>query len=1106
MIEIKELRKSYKTGDFVQKALDGVSLNFRDNEFVAILGTSGSGKTTLLNIIGGLDHADSGDIVINGVSTCEYKAKDWNTYRNHHVGFVFQSYNLIPHQTILSNVELALTLSGVGRSERKKRAKEALEKVGLGEHINKKPSQLSGGQAQRVAIARALVNDPDIVLADEPTGALDTETGIQVMNILKEVANDRLVVMVTHNPALADEYASRIVKLKDGQIIDDSLPYNPTEEEIQQHVASNTASERKAGMNFLTALGLSFSNLMTKKGRTFMTAFAGSIGIIGIASILSLSNGVNNYIAATEEEALTSYPLTITKSSFDLSTLMSGLMGYGETDTGSESSNKEHGNDDPIPETAIMTDMFAQVKNNDLKAFKTYLDNSPEIGQYVNTIRYRYDITPQIYQYPLEDKPPVQLNPSKAGSSFSNGLMGSAFSLSTSTTDSFTEMIDDPDMIQHQMQLVDGRWAENYDECLLVLNNAGEISDYTLYSIGIKDISVMEDIFKQVLRGEEADIPESEESNFTYADALNTTFKVVPRCALYKHNEESQLWSDISGDSDELSKRVEDGITLKIVGIIKPADDFTGNPMSEGIAYTHDLTLHLMDMASTSDIVMQQKADPDRDVFTGKTFEELQDEENSGFDMGEMFKVDEEALQHAFSMDTSAFDFSSMNMDLSQMDFDMNSSGWDSSDINIDNSVLSGIFDEASIRAIFANAPAFELSDLDLGNTELSPEQRQAVNELADKLSASFGAWMLVNGKAFPQSGAEYTDLFSEYLADPNSGADAILDEVKATFGADIEAKLTNSFNTYMERKFIPYLSNAMSSLMENAAAAIANQMAIMMTDQISAATNSIGSSLSNAISGELMSQMYQISDALENGFSFDAEAFADAIQINMSQEDLTNLLNSYLNSEDISYEANLTKLGYAEESDPQSISLYPKDFKAKEEVLTLIDDYNSEQEAIGNDEGAIQYSDIAGVLMSSVTSIVDAISFVLIAFVSISLVVSSIMIGIITYISVLERKKEIGILRAMGASAGNVANVFNAETFIEGLISGVLAIAVVVAASFPVNALVYAGFDVPNVMTLPVDAAIVLILISVILTFIAGVIPSQSASHRDPVEALRSE
>lgn len=1197
MIQLKELSKAYKTGDFVQKALDGVSLNLRDNEFVAVLGPSGSGKTTLLNILGGLDRADSGEIIINGRSTKKYRSADWDTYRNHEIGFIFQSYNLIPHQSVIGNVELALTLAGVGRSERRRRAAKALERVGLADHINKKPNQLSGGQMQRVAIARALVNDPSILLADEPTGALDTETGLAVMELLSEIAQDRLVVMVTHNPELAEQYATRIVTLADGRITSDSDPLEidgvvPADalglasssaaagaSSMGKHAAApagagaagvagssragagagtgatartSKAPGRKASMSFLTALALSFKNLMTKKGRTFMTAFAGSIGIIGIAAILSLSNGVNNYIADTEEQALTSYPLTITKSSFDLASLFGSSMGVEDDEGEEEESNAARGwrvgiqgEEDTsstasheggrIVEIPIMTDMFAQVKNNNLAPFKTFLDSDESgIDPYVHTIQYTYGVIPQVYMTDTS-KRVTKLNPSSMGMTLSGGVDASAFGFSGTGQDMFTEMMDNRALLESYMDVVAGRWPEKYDEALLVLSSTGRITDYTLYSIGYYNPEIMDKMTEDTLNGKEVTAPETAQ-DFTLDKALELEFSVVPSSNLYHYNAEQKIWTDMSSDTKVMKDKVNEGIRLKVVGVVQPSPDVNSNAMRQGIAYTPELTEHLMKIAAESEIVKQQEADRDRDVFTGKTFEELRDEEGADFDLESMFDVDEEALQNAFSFDTSALDFSSMSFDPSALEFDASSMNIDPNALSnaLDTDAISQVFNEQSMRQMMSNAPEFKLEDSGIVDpeTQLTEEQQELLNAATDELSADFIAWGVANGKfniaggipgapAAPfdptdpaaaeaiESGEaaaqpDFAALFGEYLQ--TESAQAILEPLGEEVGAEFEKRLNTAMQNYMTNQFAPYMSSAMQTLMTQAAQTMALQMGQALQAQMAAATSSLGAQLSSAISGQLQGQLGQLQDALSGGFSFDADAFANAINFNMSQEDLTSLLTSYLNADELSYEANLKKLGFAKETEPESVSIYPIDFESKEQVLRIIDNYNASMQKAGKEDSAIQYSDFAGVLMSSVTDIIDAISLVLIAFVSISLVVSSIMIGIITYISVLERKKEIGILRAMGASKRNIANVFNAETFIEGLFAGVLAIAVVLAASVPVNRFVEAGWGVPNIMSLPWSSALALIGVSIVLTFIAGLIPSQSASRRDPVEALRSE
>ena len=1090
MIEIQGITKSYKTGDFVQRALDGVSITFRESEFVAVLGPSGSGKTTFLNILGGFDHADSGDIIVNGVSTKDYSDADWDTYRNHRIGFVFQSYNLIPHQTILQNVELALTLAGVGAQERRERARAALERVGLGPHVNKRPAQLSGGQMQRVAIARALVNDPEIVLADEPTGALDTETGIQVMNILAEVAKDRLVIMVTHNPQLAEDYATRIVRIKDGQIVDDSRPIG--EAELAEQKAAEVGSEqpkKRSSMNFLTALSLSANNLLTKKGRTFMTAFAGSIGIIGIAAILALSNGVNNYIAKVEEDTLSSYPLSITQQSYDLSSMMGGSK--TADDSGSSSS------DGSIPVITAVSDMFASVESNDLSSFKKYLDAGWDgMEDDVNAVQYSYDVTPIIYgssanaaaasaddasENTNDTDGLVKLVPNSMTEALSTG-MASATTSTMSGSSVFNEMLDDEELVQSQYDVVAGRWATAADEAVLVLTQSGGVSDYTLYSMGVLNIDEMNDLVSKALSSSETAETEVDNTGttFTYDDALSLTFKVVSPSACYRKNTETGGWTDMSSDASYMADAAANGLNLKIVGVVRPNSD-SSSSLTQGVAYTHALTEELMSEAASSEVVQQQIANPDIDVFTGKTFEELKDENSSGVDLSSMFSVDEAALQRAFTFDSSS---------LTLQGFDL--SGIDMGSMSID---LSGVTDGMDMSSVMGDAPQIDFSGIFDGDDATTPEQAQQVATLTSQLVSGF-----ITSDEFKALGTDVSDpekvsaAFSSYLTN-NDSAKLIMAQIQAASSASVLAKVQQVLASYMQNEFATYLQSAMQEMMSQVTEKIATAVSTQMQ---SALTSALGSAMEGMSS--------QLTSSLQNAFSIDASAFANAIQFNMTAEDLTSLMTSYANSGSLTYDNNLSTLGYASEDNPSSISIYPKDFAAKERVLDQIDAYNQQVTDAGEEDKAISYTDYVGLIMTSVTDIVNMISLVLIAFVSISLVVSSIMIGIITYISVLERKKEIGILRAMGASKGNVANVFIAETFIEGLLAGVLAIAVVVAVSFPVNAAVLSGYNVENIMSLPAAAAVVLICISVALTVIGGLIPSFSASRRDPVEALRSE
>ena len=1084
MLELTDICKQYVTTGFTQVALDHVSVAFRDNEFVAVLGPSGSGKTTMLNIVGGLDHFDDGDLVIDGISTREYKDRDWDTYRNNRIGFVFQSYNLIPHQTILANVELALTLSGVGRAERRRRALDALARVGLSDHVNKRPSQLSGGQMQRVAIARALINDPEILLADEPTGALDSATSVQVMDLLKEVAQDRLVIMVTHNPELARRYATRIVELADGRITSDSRPFDPATAPRRDAKPS-----RRTSMSFLTALGLSFNNLMTKKGRTIMTAFAGSIGIIGIAAILALANGVNEYIARVEEDTLSSYPLTITKQSMDISGLLSeegGMLGGSDSGTGSQGGGAQDGEKDAgskrIPEFMMLTDMFASVGSNDLSGLKAYLETNPDdLDSYVNAIQYDYGLTPLVYKADTSDGA-VQLNPNALATTMTGGASGTATAGMTGGGMSvFNEMIDDQALLESQYDVVAGRWATTADECVLVLTQSGRISDYTLYGIGVLDPADLTKMVTSAMSGTAGETTiEQGEVDFTYDDALALSFKVIAPTDEYRKNEETGGWTNMSSDAQFMTDAVNNGLDLHVVGVVRPNESTDAKALSAGIAYTPGLTEELMSRAADSAIVKQQLADPEVDVFTGKSFSTLQEEARQGVDLGSLFTVDEEALSSAFSFDTSGLEgaFDPSGIDLSGIDID-----------------LSGVADSLDVDSLVAGVPAPDFSsilDQELADPALTTEQLEEVTRLGGELTRDFVAWWGANAGALdpedPNFAQSVSGYFEQYLA--TESAQALLTQIDAVAGPAVRERVQEIVSAYVSDQLAPYLQTFMQSMSE--------QVSSVVSAQIREAVAQVLASYASQVAGG-MSQ-------LQNALSVDGDALASAIHFNMDAEDLASLMESYANASQLTYDNNLQTLGYATPDDPAAIQIYPKDFEAKERVADVIDAYNEQQRAAGNDDAVISYTDYVGVIMGSVTDIVNMISIVLIAFVSISLVVSSIMIGIITYISVLERKKEIGILRAIGASKRNVANVFNAETFIEGLISGVFAIAFVVLVSLPVNAAVLDAFAVENIMSLPWTSAVVLVCISVVLTLIAGLIPSSAASRRDPVEALRSE
>ena len=1063
MLQLKNIRKSYTTGDFTQTALDGVSVAFRDSEFVAILGPSGSGKTTLLNIIGGLDNYDSGDLIVDGISTKEFKDRDWDTYRNNRVGFVFQSYNLIPHQTILQNVELALTLSGVGREERTQRAKEALEAVGLGEHVNKRPNQLSGGQMQRVAIARALINDPEILLADEPTGALDSKTSVQIMDLLTEISRDRLVVMVTHNPELADLYATRIVNLADGQITDDTFPYTPTPEELSR---VSKKKVRRTKMSFLTALGLSFNNLMTKKGRTIMTAFAGSIGIIGIAAILALANGVNDYIASIEEETLSSYPLQITSTGFDITSMMVSSMDVMRSDDdGEEQQQVEDVENTVVGEANIMSRMFDSVASNDLKALKEYLDNNGgNINEYVNDIEYSYNVTPQIYS--ADTKNGVQqINPDKSFSMIglgstttSSGIMSSFMS-----TNLFSELKGTIEMAQDGYDLKAGHWPEKYNECVLVLTRSGSVSDFMMYVLGLRDRDVLDDMVKAFINEEEIVTEINDGTVFTYKDFLDLKMKLVTSADYYQYDEEYEVWVDKSGDKKYMKKLINSAEEIVISGIVQPKEDSSSNMMTSGIYYTPDLVNHIIEESGKTQIVKDQLAKPKIDVFNGKSFAEQSEDDNSDFDMSSMFTIDTGAIQAAFKIDNSK-----LKLDLSSLDLN---------------------FDSKSLPKMPKMDLESALKDLDIDTSSLGGDEDSSA-AMSEALAKVAGGLMQAYIGAYQQALASGTKppTVEEFMA--SDTAQTIIKQAASQVADSQQEAIRNmqdSIQKALSKSLQEYLTKYMTDYMTKVTNALTKQMGTAMKTAMSKAMNQLATNMSSAM-------------------SIDTDKFKEAFQFNMTEDEITELIMSMMNNEEASFDGNLAKLDYAELDNPFEIDIFPKNFEDKQEVINILDAYNDEMNSSGQEEKAITYTDIVGALMNSVTTIIDMISYVLIAFVSISLIVSSIMIGVITYISVLERKKEIGILRAIGASKGNISEVFNAETVIEGLISGLLGVGVTALGCIPANAIVYANFDVPNVAQLPWEAAAILVLISVILTFVAGLIPASSASRKDPVEALRSE
>ena len=1047
MLQIKDIRKEYRTGDLVQKALDGVSLTLRDNEFVAILGPSGSGKTTLLNVIGGLDRYDSGDLIINNISTKKYTDRDWDSYRNHTIGFVFQSYNLIPHQSVLANVELALTISGVSRSEKRRRAVEALTKVGLGDQLHKKPNQMSGGQMQRVAIARALVNDPEILLADEPTGALDTHTSVQVMDLLKEVAKDRLVVMVTHNPELAQEYATRIVQLRDGRIISDSDPVEAAAAEAPA-VHKNMG---RASMSFLTALALSFNNLWTKRGRTILTAFAGSIGIIGIALILSLSNGANTYIKSIEEDTLSEYPITITSSGLDYGSVFSE-MAEARANNANSAENTEPADKGDVRERHVLNTMFAGVSSNDLKSFKTYLDaNEKEVFTYASALEYNYSVTPRIFR--LDGTNGYrQVHPDQTLSSMGVSY-GNFGSFSMMNTNIFFALPKDDSLYKEQYQIEAGRWPENYHECVLVLSGRNSIPDTTLYALGLKDAAEMDEMIRKYNNGEDVKL-DTALNTYKYTDFLDISFSIVNSADLYEYDPTYKVYVDKTDNQAYMRSLVESGEPLKIVGVVSQLEDANAAMLNFGVGFHHDLLEHTMDMAAQSQAVKDQMADPEKNIFTGKLFGE--EEQENPFDLSNIFSVDGDKLMNAFTFDQSA-----LNVDLSFL------SNLDLSNLNID----------------LSQVDLSELSNIDYAEAFKDVDIQVSQEALQTLIQTALDAYAAQTDIDPAQDAQGYAQGFARFLAS---------EEGRAIISDGID----NVVNTDEVRG---EMQAAFSSISEQAQPVIQAQL------------NNIIGQVVRQLSGQLQSKMNQAMSQLarnmQNAFKVDVDAFSGAITINIDANQLRELMMSMMSTDRASYEGNLAKLNYADKGRPSSILIYPKDFDSKTALVAMIDRYNQAAKDADDKDKVITYTDYVATLMSSVTTIVDTISYVLIAFVAISLVVSSIMIGIITYISVLERTKEIGILRAIGASKRNVSQVFNAETFIIGLLAGVIGVGVSLLILIPGNALIHNLAGNTNISAaLPPAGGVALVMISVILTLIGGLIPSRAAAKKDPVTALRSE
>ena len=1064
MLQLKKIHKQYKTGDLVQTALDKVSLNLRDCEFVAILGPSGSGKTTLLNIIGGLDRYDSGDLIINGISTKKYTDRDWDSYRNHTIGFVFQSYNLIPHQTVLANVELALTISGVSGAERRRRATEALQKVGLGNQLHKHPTEMSGGQMQRVAIARALVNDPDILLADEPTGALDSETSIQVMELLKEVAKDRLVVMVTHNPELAHQYATRIVQLKDGVIRSDTDPFEPDTAQLAPPVHKSMGH---SSMSPLTSLSLSFNNLLTKKARTLLTAFAGSIGIIGIALIISLSAGVNQYIDDTERSTLSEYPLQILSSGMDLTSMLTS-----GSPTSASGTTVEEG---MVPVRQLITQMVAGITSNDLKSLKTYLESDDcTIAEDATSIEYSYNVQPQIYREDA-DGSIRQVNPDSSLSSLGISSTSSTNSMMSSmmNTSVFYQLPESDELYNSQYEVKAGRWPEKYNECVAVLGADGTITDYALYALGLRDSAELDKMIQQFAQNQNVDVP-TDFKTYRYSDFIGIQFKLVNAADRYLRDDDHNAWVDKSDDKDFMKSLVASSEALTVVGVVQPKEDASASMLSSGIAYPAALTQHVIAAAADSQMVKDQLASPSINVMNGEPFGT---EDASAFDMSSLFRIDTDMLKSAFQFDTSK-----LNFDLSGA-FDLDNGSVD----------LGSLIDPDDFQL---DLDLTEMPDLDMSiltdlfaNMDLSVSEDK-MQELAQKVLVGYKDYVIGNGILNLNKIS-----FSQYLK-----SDAFKTLMNDAMGELFDQDA-------LQAQFSEAMQTAMSTLMESYSSQISETLQTQLGSAMQTAMTKLMTQMSQNIQSQMQQSFSQLGSQMESALKIDATAFQKAIQFNMSEDDLTDLMKSAMLSSTATYDSNLQTLGYADLDAPSQIKIYPQDFDHKASVVAKLDAYNNNMRSQGADDKVIHYTDVVGTLMTSVTEIINMISNMLVAFVSISLVVSSIMIGVITYISVLERRKEIGILRAIGASKRNISEVFNAETFIIGLCSGVMGVVLSEILLIPGNMLIQKISNGTNVVArLPLNAALVLIVLATVLTILGGFIPAKGASRSDPVKALRSE
>ena len=1067
-MEIRNLKKVYNPyGVHPKVALNGLDFKVEKGDFICIMGASGSGKTTLVNILSTIDEATGGQILLNQKDLLLLSEKEKANLRKEEIGFIFQNYNLINHLSVLENVELPLKLANVDYKKRRELALLSLKKVNLENHIYKKPNELSGGERQRVAIARAIVNNPKIITLDEPTGALDSKTSIEIMELIKEISKDKLVIMVTHNKELSKKYASRIIELKDGKIIKDTNNYNSNEKE-------EILLNKKTKMKFMDALKLSLSNIKTKKGRTFLTSFAGSIGIIGIALILSLSNGVNTYIQTIEEDTLSEYPLQITSTGIDMSSMLVD-----------DSQDKKQSSKNDIQVANMMTTMFSKIGSNDLESLRSYIQsNQKQLKNYSNAIEYTYSVTPQIYRY--QDNTYRQVNPDKTFSSLGMGSSTSSNNMMSSmmSTDVFKSMPKNTNLFSGQYDMKAGHWPKKYNECVVVLTSSGKISDMMAYTLGLRDSSELDQMVQQFANEEDVDVT-LKEDDYSYQDILNKTFKLVKSADYYEYDEQYHVYKDKSNDQTYMNQLVQNGEDIQIVGIVQPKDDSSATMLSTGIYYPSSLIDHVIKKSTKSEIVQQQINNHNLNVFTGKAF----DIKENNFDMSSLFTIDQNKMKNAFKFDTSK-----IQIDLSNLN------------TALTNQSLPDIDLQQIIQQIHFN---------------LSDEQ---IKHLTTSLMNGYNEYI----KSHPEANVNQAmQGFIDYIQS-NEAMSFIQEEIKkyAQDGISNEGMsqiMRDLFEKYQEQlgdtelnmiKINEYILQYLQS--DEAKNILTNEMTtiIQTTDLQSQITaimsqymNSYMQIMSSSLQKEMQRSMMNLSSSLTNAFQFDSKAFAGAMRLNMDEKDIMSLMTSMMSSEQDSYENNIKKLGYADFNKPAGINIYPKNFESKEKVIQFLDNYNKKMEKTTQDDKVITYTDFVGTLMSSVTDIVNVISYVLVAFVGISLVVSSIMIGVITYISVLERKKEIGILRAIGASKRNISQVFNAETFIIGLFAGLIGIVITLLALIPANRIIHeiAGTTAVNA-SLPPVAGIVLIILSVILTLLGGIVPSKKAAKEDPVTALRTD